>query len=430
MKTLVCFCYSLVICTVVMSAAPTPDASRYVIGLTPFLEKSAKNDIYRRIAGMILEDLPQKSSLAIYDAYHLTNITRIEIPDVRAFQSGKTRANQFREQILQLRQFLGAEHPTPTVARLNFDQAVRLPQFLDFLSENLGTATPVTVLIIGSPLYVDAKEPGFSMVDGYFPSDGHLLATRDQSVFGLKARGESLTNFTVHFGYIGEPWVSAVHQERIARFWTLYMERQGARLATFCGDPATLFNAARNNSTTRETHYQLSATDTKIEMLRISRDVGASDWITRDVLSNPRPAPPTKTVGPMKIGIRWKGDIDLDLYARATQDAETLFFEHTRAAEGYYFKDYRNSPDREYEFIEFETPVDVWRAQAEINFYKGSTSSHPSGEVRIEFDGRIYAVDFSIEANRGNKGRGGSSQAAYWAHIDIPSVLGLRPDRN
>src|SRR2546422_7121304 len=30
----------------------------------------------------------------------------------------------------------------------------------------------------------DAKEPVFSMVDGYFPSDGHLLATREKSVFG------------------------------------------------------------------------------------------------------------------------------------------------------------------------------------------------------------------------------------------------------
>jgi hypothetical protein len=432
MKTLL---LSLLLLVANATAANATEA-RYVIGLTPFLEKANKDDVYRRIVGMMLEDLPLKSSLAIYDAYHLTNITRIEIPDVRAFQSGKTRANQFKDQVLKLRQFLATEHARPTnapIEKLNFDNALRLPQFMDFIAENIAADhQPLSVLLIGSPLYVDHKEPGFSMVDGYFPSDGHLNATRDQSIYGLRPRGaDALQNVTVHFGYLGDPWVSAIHQEKIARFWTLYLERQGAHLATFCGDLATLFNAARTPTlAARENNFTLDRAQTKIEMLRISRDVGAADWITRDVLSGPRPAPPTKTIGPMKIGIRWKGDIDLDLYAAASADSETLFFEHTRVAEGYYFKDHRSSPEREYEFIEFERPVDVNRVQADINFYKGSLPTGPNGEIRIEFEGRIYSGKFQIEAAHGNKGRAGSSQTTYWAHIDVPSILGLRTDRN
>src|SRR6478735_1163152 len=93
-------------------AANSP-AVRYVIGLTPFLEKLDKDDVYRRIVGMILEELPQKSSLAIYDAYNLTNITRLDIPDLRAFQSGKTRANQFKDQIFYLKKFLATAHDRP-----------------------------------------------------------------------------------------------------------------------------------------------------------------------------------------------------------------------------------------------------------------------------------------------------------------------------
>src|ERR1041384_3768949 len=129
--------------------APTPVPTttiRYVIGLTPFLENSVKDDVYRRIVGMILEDLPQKSSLAIYDAYHLTNIARLEIPDLRAFQSGKTRANQFKNQILSVKQFLAVEHERPIAKKLNFDRALRFPQFMDFLSDNLGSSDPVTVI--------------------------------------------------------------------------------------------------------------------------------------------------------------------------------------------------------------------------------------------------------------------------------------------
>lgn len=419
----------LVLALFCATASASSTNSRYVIGLTPYFETAAKDDVYRRIVGMILEELPQKSSLTIYDAYNLTNVMRVEIPDSRAFQSGKTRANQFRDQIGRLKQFLAAEHTRPTAQKLNFDRAIRLPQFLDFLSENVGSSEPVNVIVIGSPLYVDHKEPGFSMMDGYFPSDGHLMANRDESVFGLKSRDEALKNFTVHFGYLGDPWVSAIHRDKIARFWTLYVEGQGGRLATFCGDLATLFDSALKGGAARSVAVELDRSQTKVEMLRITRDVGAADWITRDTISGPKPAPPKNHIGPMKIGIRWKGDIDLDLYASANRDAQTLFFENTRVAEGYYFKDHRSSPDREYEFIEFESPVDVYRVQADINFYKGAASDGPTGEVRIEFEGRIYSGQFNIAAERGNKGRSGSSQGRYWAHIDVPAILGLRADR-
>jgi len=51
------------------------------------------------------------------------------------------------------------------------------------------------------------------------------------------------------------------------------------------------------------------------------REVGATDWITREVLPNLQLAPPTSTVGIMKIGIRWHGarvDPALLLAARPT----------------------------------------------------------------------------------------------------------------
>ena len=31
---------------------------RFVIGLTPYLEKSNKDEVYRRIVGLVLEDMP------------------------------------------------------------------------------------------------------------------------------------------------------------------------------------------------------------------------------------------------------------------------------------------------------------------------------------------------------------------------------------
>ena len=402
-----------------------------MIGLSPFLDKTVKDDVYRRIIGFVLEEMPLNSSLWLFDAYHVKTVAQIQIPNVLAFRSGKTRANQFKDPIRKLKDFLAFEQPRPEAPKLNLDQAVRFPQFLDFIGENLAGTNPVAVIMLGSPLYLDAKEPSFSMADGYFPSDGHLLASREQSVFGLTGHQDALKNAVVHFGYFGDPWVSELHREKITRFWALYVQGQGARLATFCGDLSTVFASARDGAviasgSESRSRYGLDPTQTKIEMRRITRDIGVADWITRDLPSNTVQRPPTTTVGPMKIGIRWSGNIDLDLYASAHPQAPTLYFEQTRSPEGYYFKDHRSSPDREYEFIEFESPVDVWQVQARVNFYDGSVGSGPSGEIRIEFENRIYSGTFSIAARRGNKGRNGTSQGEYWAQIDLPAILRLR----
>jgi len=404
-------------------------APRYIIGLSPFLEDKLKDDVYRRIVGFLLEEVPLGGSLYLYDAYHVRTIAQVDVPNVRAFQSAKTRANQFKEPIRKLKEFLAAQHEKPATNGMKLDQAVRFPQFIDFISENLaGQGRAAVVAVLGSPLYLDHKEPGFSMFEGYFPSDAHLTASREKSVYGVKDHPASLDGVVVHFGYFGDPWVSELHQEKIARFWTLYLKQQGARLATFCGDLPTVFNALGGGSEAADNRFQAQQIDrsqSKIEMLRITRDVGIADWITRDVLPNISQRPPTILVGPMKIGIRWQGNLDLDLYSTPKPNAETLYFEHTRSSEGYYFKDHRSSPEREYEFIEFERPVNVWEVEAMINFYKGRSPGGVAGEIRIEFDGRIYSGRFSLAASHGNEGRSGDSQQEFWTRIDIPKLLKL-----
>ena len=407
---------------------PSSKAHSFIIGISPFLENSVKDDVYRGLVRLLVQDLPLNSTVHLYDAFDLRSIAQVTLPDAAVFKSSKTRANQFAPAIRDLQQFLAAEHSKPSVARLDFKGAIRLPQFLDFLSENqFTTNAPSTVLLIGSPLYQDAKEPGFSMVDGYFPSDGHLLAARDKSVFGIgdpAAMGEA---FSVHWIYFGDPWVSDLYKEKVTRFWTLYVERRGGRLATFCGDFPTALQAFRSSSGTLAAtpRWSIDPQQTRIEMLRVGREVELADWIQRDALLEPAARPPSIIMGPMKIGIRWKENIDLDLYAAARPDAETLFFQHPRSPEGYYYKDHRSSPGREFEFIEFESPVDARQVEAFVNFYKGHCAGGPRGEVRIEFDGKIYSAPFSIAASEGNRGRSGQTQERFWERIPVQDILKL-----
>jgi len=415
--------------------ATPPQATHWIVGVSPYLERDAKDAVFRSIGRLVLEGLPVGSSLAVYDAFHLKTVATISIPEAKAFRSSRTRANQFAGELNRLRQFLAASpEPAPAGAEM-LTNAVRLPQFLDFVFENAANAAGVGqstgLLVLGSPLYLDPKEPDCSMRDGYFPSDGHLLADRDRTVFGKGGHDTGIPNAILHLGYFGDPWISDVHRERVQRFWNLYAARRGLRLGTFSADLPTVFTAVTRGAGSGETgapDFRSEGLDSKVEMVRITRDAGVSDWITRELLSGTRPPPPRVRRGPMKIGIRWRGDLDLDLYARPKDGSETLYFEHMRSPEGYYFKDHRSSPDREYEFIEFESPVDVEAVTARINHFAGDSRSPrgPHGEVRIEFDGRIYSDDFQLASRRGNEGREGRGQAPYWTEIDVPAILGLR----
>jgi hypothetical protein len=231
----------------------------------------------------------------------------------------------------------------------------------------------------------------------------------------------------VHWIYSGDPWTSDLHKEKVTRFWTLYLEQRGAPLITFSGDLPTVlqnFRQGAGGQRLASTRWELDSEQTKIEMLRVARAVDVADWLTRDGVQMSQ-RPPSVMVGPMKIGIRWKNNLDLDLYAAPRLGAETLFFQHMRSPEGYYYKDHRSSPGREYEFIEFESPVDVRRVEASVNFYKGVSPGGAHGEVRIEFDGRIYGSDFFIPASEGNKGRSGDSQKDFWTRIPVQEILKL-----
>lgn len=406
-----------------------PPHSRYVVALSPYLDKARKDEIFQGIVRLVIEKAPLNSSFHIYDGYHLQTITTIDVPAISAFRSTRTRANQFRKQIQNLKDFLAHPPDRDEDEILDLANAIRFPQLLEFVSENIyDQSTPTRVIVLGSPLYVDERELGFSMLNGYFPSDGHLVAPRDKSVYSLERRHDSLQDVVIDFGYPEDPWISDIHRQRVARFWTLYAQLQGAVLHRFTGDLATVFDSltvSPHDQATPRTSCELDPESTKPEMIRITRDIGMADWITSDVPRNLGIRPPSIQRGPMKIGIRWTENIDLDLYAKPDRNRETLYFQNTESADGYYFKDHRSSPQNEYEYIEFEEPVDIWNMKASVNFYEGQAPSPgPSGEIRIEFDNHTYVGRFTITQTHGN--HGGTEHSDYWASIDVPKILKLR----
>src|SRR5215469_7443105 len=107
--------FTFLACTV--SAAENPQAApppaRFVIGISPFLDNGVKDEVYRSVVRLVVQDLPLNSTLAVYDAFQLKSITQLALPNSSAFESPKTRANQFASAIHDLKQFLAEAHAKP-----------------------------------------------------------------------------------------------------------------------------------------------------------------------------------------------------------------------------------------------------------------------------------------------------------------------------
>jgi len=70
--------------------------------------------------------------------------------------------------------------------------------------------------------------------------------------------------------------------------------------------------------------------------------------------------------------------------------------------------------------------VDINEVEAMVNFYAGAARGGAAGEVRIEFDDRIYSGTFRIPGTEGNKGRFNPSQAQFWARLNLQEILHVR----
>jgi hypothetical protein len=415
-----------------VSCAKTPEIAdsthqQVIVGLSPHMTDSAKEEVYQRLVKCVLESMPINSSVVVYDAYENKSVAKFQIPNKSAFRKTRTRINQFERPLHDLKTYLlNDPESSPEASKNPFD--IRFPQWIHFVSRNiLKNDADTRIVILGSPFYLDERESGFSMKDGYFPSDAHLSASEDVTIYGLQGHEEDLKGAEVFWGFFEDDWISAAHQEKVIRFWSLFTEGQGGKLEVFCRDLPTVFDQVLSTDADKGSprKYAIDPDQNRIEMLRIKRDIGSSDWITTTLPDHRKITPPTQLQGPLKIGIRWNGDMDLDLYARAKEGGETLFFEHTESPDGYYYKDHRASPDREFEFIEFEKPVQLKHVRAWVNLFEGVLSRSPVFEVRLEFGNQIYSTQLSIESKSGNRGRTGSQQNHCWVEIDIPGVMGI-----
>ncbi len=380
-----------------------------IIGLSPYMEKTASKEQVKAVIGFLLESVDPGDSARIYDAYHLSSIGKFAVPNKKAYRHQKAKLVVNKKVVKNLLQFSdNAVKPSgenmPCVTG-----AIRLPQFLRFLGENLSLSEETDVIILGSPLYDVPTGKDFSMAKGHVPSDGHLQVSMGQSPFGMTGNTELLKNLRIHLAYSNTSLKLGDTQGFfVKRFWTLFLENQGGQLVTFTSDLPTLFQRLKEKAQAPKYDYVLEKTN-KLEMIlyrpkAIKKRVSIYD---RPLSVRPVALASTKKARNVEVSITWDcKDCDLDLYARPNPRAATLYFRHTESSEGKYIKDFRGSPrlSNSYETIVFNKPIDLGQLVLAVNFFAGKVPSRVNGEFRISVGNKTFGQKFQIKATRGNKG--------------------------
>lgn len=419
---------------------PPAHATNWVLALAAKPQDGAKEAVAELLQGLYRKLGPGDRVIA-YDASNLREIARIEVPSNPAIATNRNyKAKLINSAYARLWDFADAAETRQGPAG-----DVSPPRFLIELAALLDSLPGRTaeVIVAGSALYNDPREPTFSMAGGYVPTDGQLMLTQVHSPFGVAGRDKKLQGATVHFCYTNPPadWTTDMFRQQVGRLWAVSTTLQGGRFGSF--EPLGSGCISNFLSRTASTETFVVNRSDKATMKKYERATVRERVAVSTATASPQAAPataealfqrptcadaPRTMTGPMKIGIKWDcPSCDLDLYARSRPQSEWLYFHHRLPADGNGFFDYDFTappPGGDgFEYVQF-TSVDIRDVAARVNFYNGNAPGGPSFRLRVWFAGCAYdASSLRIAAASGN---GGRQDASHWTDIDVLGVVGLR----
>jgi len=439
-KTLVALALALV-------AAIPVKADVYTIAVTNFHVEGTEK-LGSTLGQLATKVLKPGDRVIVLDGAERKKIADFLIPEENRFNSPKIRFKQVKKQFRPI-----AVHQTKRKADPSSGDTNDLLSFYRFFGDSIRASypkEPVHMILFGSPIQHDPRQPGFSMRGAVFPNDGHFTVDGYTSPYGVADRQSHFNNSKLHFCVANEDLQSLEYEERVERAWSLYIAGLGGTLATFTRDTNTCVQRFLDKSDPQR-EFLLNPEQKRPVMIKLvpsgqSKESSQSPeansaqpqkrlsanqagrFLGTDIPVNSTPA--LNKVGRLKVGIRWDCNCDLDLYVRHKSETKPLYFNNKKSKLGSFFKDWTSSTKDalSYEFIEFHEPVDAQDLEIKVNFYSGKVRGGPKGAVRIWLDGHdgVWEMPFHIPASSGSKGQNrNTANSPHWVHINPLQVLRL-----
>ncbi len=410
-------------------------ARHYVIALSPMQGREALQNQSAATLRFLMQQLQPGESALVVDGLHLKTVAHFTVKNKPVYNNPKAKMQLNKKAIAALRQF--SERPV-NMAEHGVAGMMQVPQLLQFLGRNYGTFEDTDIIIIGSPIHVDSRDPNWGMLGKQYPTDGHFSVAPHESPFSLQGTSELLVGTRIHWAYPDESWtINDEYRVRLTRFWHLLVEGYGAQLSTFTGDMPTMWGRAARSEKAVPHGYQRRETNKPetIQLIDRPQDVKQVSIYDRPLTD----VPPTKQVlrqaQNVEIGISWNCEhCDLDLYVRPHRGAEVLYFGHRQTPLGYYHKDFTHSPqtDGGYETVTFTATVDLQDVLIAVNWYDGKSANGVQGEIRLAISDQTYGLPFVLTGTSGSGTKGkdktladGKAANANWLIINPKDIVGL-----
>lgn len=405
----------IVVCATFLSLAlNSAEPSHVVVAFVSPLADQYRQELGTGIGNLLFQSEPG-TRITLVDAAQLETVVDVTVPPGNI----RLRQQKLAPEIIRAVRTLRAA--TNAAAPFN------APRLLDHIGMQIRTSgRPLNLLIIGPSRYRNPKEPAFDM-SATWPSDGHLSAGVDRSVFSTVERDHRLDQVTVEWLVTDmKEYANQSHAEGVSRFWNLYIATQGGRLGGFSPDFRNALLGASGARRTNRPVPELDPTDREVVMhSRIVHRTPAATSTTNAVLDIPSP-PPGKT----GLAIIWEpgpgagGRVDLDLHVQPPGGGPEIYFGRPISPFGRLFRDVlqslpaANGPWRSsWEYVELEgdaLPNEVW-----INLYSGR--GPVQGILRTHDKGRELNIRFEFPEVLGDWAQRGRERetSSQWKRVNL-----------
>ena len=240
---------------------------------------------------------------------------------------------------------------------------IQLPSVAATVRSLRRTEFPSRVVLIGSPIYDDPRQQGWSMTGGMVPTDGALGA--EHSPFNNETNFPNGTQIS---------WLSATtdwgddpaHRDAVTRFNRLYLQTRNGQLTRMTADAETAFHFGTTQFPSRVTPSR-EEPGVKFVAVQSDRESGPMDERKLTVeVDPPRPEPPASVQPPTSqaaqvevaladaeanrdvigLAINWESQdpsCDLDLYVTSRGETGELYFRQKETSFGRLFRDVTSS---------------------------------------------------------------------------------------
>lgn len=310
---------------------------------------------------------------------------------------------------------------------------VRWVRSLEMRKSEFANVTRVAGIFLGTPLVTSPE--AYSMQNRY-PSDAFLFL-QDANLLTTIGKDKALSNIDVHVVHSAALSEFSernrdFHQNKLKRFYGLFVSQMNGNLASFGGSADHLRNIV-STTYSKQNWGDADKSSTKPIIFEVisptleRQDEGRQKNLW-DGRIDKNPNAPNQQSATFDMGITWNQNVDLDIYVMPVGDIE-LSYKQTSGAKykGRFVKDIMSRPGTNgFETVVYESAVPLKSIQVYVNHYSGNSTTQIEGELRVRIDGATYAKKFILNSVVGTLGRGNRDQNAGWLKIDLAQVLGIK----